>query len=263
MARSAAEIAKLIGDAWDLYEHVPRVTQSADLHAAAFASGSIRVVTVNEKAEIQTHPVQAADGLLRQIGVDLYVAGSSRAKVDVVANAIVMSPGEGCAFSYKEMDPHQPPGAVWVPAVNHDLLLNQPHIAAALGVDLMQTMVRPELLSTEAASNTNPAFIAQELFYFESHVRQMRQEFGFGLSSRLEERFPRVLDVSWDGHLRGPGKFQWPSMFEMGRLYSLFKAEGVDLVSLRAAVEGSLNALVDQGLLSKATRTEILDSFSG
>ncbi len=61
----------------------------------------------------------------------------------------------------------------------------------------------------------------------------------------------------------GPGSFNGPAYFEMGRLYSLFKAEGVDLVSLRAAVEGSLNALVDQGLLSKATRTEILDSFSG
>ncbi len=68
-------------------------------------------------------PVGASPEHLKEIGVSLYVSGQANADVQVDGDSIRVVPGEGCKFIYDENPPFsrgkQPPGALWLVAVNH------------------------------------------------------------------------------------------------------------------------------------------------
>lgn len=119
MARTDRSREKNADDAWQQYAEDPQVRRTADLHAAAFAFGELRL-----HVDAGCVPVLAGPSLLRQVGVGLYVAGSAFANIETTLDGLLVPEGTACEIGWSAPGaPDDMPGALSVnPPLASELL---------------------------------------------------------------------------------------------------------------------------------------------
>jgi hypothetical protein len=267
MPRTPEEVAQLIADAWDLYQRdIPRISQTVDLTAAGFGFGQPQAI-IRSGQEYRTVPILVDTGLLRRIGVNLFVAGAATASVAVEHTNIRLTPGDGCSFAYREGGRDMPPGKLWSVAVNHEALLTvlnarNPGVVSAasyIASNILLEMLPADVLSTEAASKYDADQLNRILFNYKGDVERMKEVFGAQLERCLEPHFA-VDDVVWDPPWF-PTVGRRGGASGLGHVYQVFKREGIDLINLRNGVMELISSMKEVRLISGAEASAIRESF--
>jgi hypothetical protein len=244
---------------WDLYNRIPRVTQTCDLHSAGFAFGEPRL-TVPASAELGLlSPIVVSTDVLREIGRDLFVTGRAQANVIADGNSVRIERGGSHSFSFSSSSsPSAEPGGLSALVPNHRVL-TEPRMAS-LAPNLLSPMLRVELLSSASAARLSGGQIADALVVFVAQVKSMKETFSGQLRQHLKGKV-RVLAVNWEPEwlpslaLRGP--------FNYGCVYQVFKGQGIDLVNLRNEVVKRTTELASSGLIAPSTAADIVSAFDG
>lgn len=270
MERTSGETDKLIRDGWDLYRRVERIRRSVDLHAAGLDFGRMEVVLSDGNA-FQSIPVEPAPGLLRQVGVNLYVAGSASVAERVFEQSVALSSGDDCKFYFRQSSsPSAPLGALWTVAKNHDAILSSyanSSMAEIVSSGNLWSFTLPQsLLSTQASLALSADQIANMLnfeYLYVSTVNDLKQAVGGSLSRFLKAQWPKgrwfVVQVSWQPTWLGVSGLG--GQYELGYVYQTFKREGIDLVNLKKGAIDGLNQLQEVGIIPRSQAAKVAASF--
>lgn len=260
-------IDKVIRDAWDLYEKVPRVRRTADVHAAGFAFGRLQLTLMQvDTGTVTEAGVMARDGVLRDIGLHLYVGGTATAQVSLGNGVVSIGPGNGCEFSYRQGPSFEetPPGAVWSVAVNHDALLTALQLgdtgfASTLSDMTLNSMLPPAMLFPNRAPTLSGDYVADQLVYYVAVVKFMKEAFVRQLTVCLQGGV-RVLAERWSPPWY-PAVDDTSGVFALGSAYQAFRNEGIDLSILRDLAVSQGEALAQHGLKAPSTVQAIITSY--
>jgi len=243
--------------AWLLFQRIPRIKRTADLHAAGFAYGELTLIAFAGGDERELH-VKATPDVFRQIGLHLFVTGAASATVRQEADGIILEQGDGCEFRYVSTPGRaEKPGGLGTVVANHQALLS-PYLDPGIAGQLMLAMFPPEMLSPQSAKALADVDLWQPLTNYIAAVQDMKWQFERALQRCLPDA--RVVASEWDPPLR-PDVRGLGRPYNLGHIYQIFRTEGITLERLRADVEESLTRQTEMGAVSRSSMAEVLQSF--
>lgn len=252
------EREELIQNAWTLYREDSMIRKIVDLHAAGFAYGLPRLSVLGPGGQVTHTPVVADMSLMRDIGRDLFVAGSALVSVEPADTGLAVKPGSSCLLEYQQISsPRNRPGGLWSRAINApnwDFLRSIPRMLE----DMYSGLIPIQLLKPETAKNVQGDLVAWGLVVYIHTVRELQDAFVRGL---VKCAGLVAMHHEWSPDLQPEISAGFSGAFRLGAVYQVFRKEGIELSVLRDEAVSLATGAATKGLITQAVADQIARSF--